>query len=230
MKKNGQKNLLKKLFLLFGLAFFGLVVLALLVLLWIKNGDLTSGKLFVLKNFSFPVATVEKSPIWSRDFVLEVELTQAYEKLIGSNSEFKKPAQVLDSLIERKKLDILAGEKNIQVTKDRIEQEYLTDTENFKENSDKTLKEFLYYMQISENYYKNVLLSTELKLAGVRQWFFSQKNLNEKAYKTAEQILKLHSEKIDLGALAKTYSQDASSRTFSGDLGQVKLNQLLESR
>jgi parvulin-like peptidyl-prolyl isomerase len=80
---------------------------------------------------------------------------------------------------------------------------------------------------ISKNYYKNSIILPELELSNLKKWFYSQRELNEKPYITADQILKLISEKVSFESLAKTYSLDSSTRVFSGDLGQVNLDELL---
>lgn len=229
MKKLGQtkKNIYTKLLLASGLVLTFVVILSLGVFLWVKNGKLTDSKLTVLKSFSVPLATVNGKFVWSKEFAQELEINNQFSKIQTGQLTPKTPGAILDKIIAHEILKQQTREKNIQVSKVEIETQFSRETENFKQNGRQTLKEYLTSFGGSENYYKNSIIFPELELAGLKKWFFSQKDLNEKPYKTAEQILKLISEKVSFESLAKTYSQDSSTKAFGGDLGQATLEELL---
>lgn len=229
MKKPGQtkKNVYIKLLLALGLFLAFIVILSLGIFLWVKNGKLTDSKLTVLKSISVPLATVNGKFVWSKEFTQELEINNQFSKKLTGQLTPKTPGAILDKIIAYEILKQQIKERNIRISKAEIETQFSKESETFKQNSRQNLTEYLTSFGGSENYYKNSIILPELELAGLKRWFFSQKELNEKPYKTAEQILKLLSEKVSFESLAKTYSQDSSTQAFGGDLGQASLEELL---
>lgn len=184
-----------------------LIILA-LFLFWLKFSGDSIVKQAMLKALPLPVVLVENQPIWSNQLL---ERLEDYRLVYGKNSmpsisEAKKTIQ--ERLIFEKKLEILA----------RKERAELLGWEQFSGS-------------VLEENSKNALLSRAAEVLGredaFKFWYYSQKPLNQEGYKLADFLVEEINQGRDFGLLAKTYGQVPPQEGIEGDLGPLKVADVL---
>ncbi|MEK7617746.1 MAG: peptidylprolyl isomerase [Patescibacteria group bacterium] len=174
---------------------------------WIALSKESSIKNGLLSSLPLPLLLVENRPIYSDDFFSR---TQAHKIIFGNDSANLAEAktQILQRLLYEKQLEILASRQKAR----------LGDWRDFAS---------LPGAEIEKNQVLKSAVALEAKEDTFKFWFYSQAQLNQEAYKTANFVLDELKNGKDFQELAKIYSQDISSMQFGGDLGPVLAENLM---
>jgi parvulin-like peptidyl-prolyl isomerase len=181
---------------------------------------MSESKINIFKKVGLPVAKVGSSLVSGRELFSRYDLaTQIY----GQDENFQTTqaqTEILNRLIEEKKLENIANARGISITQQEIDSEYdrITKQEGGAENFTKILSEQYHFTpeQFKEKALAPDVLKTKLAIS-----FFGDKTLNPNLYKTLETINSKLSEEESFSDLAKTYSEHSATRQFGGDSGEI---------
>ncbi len=194
---------------------------------WLYTGKLSSSKEKIFRKLPLPVALVNSKHITSKQLFERVDLAK---KVLASSGQPTADIeiQLLDQLIETKKIDVIAAQHNVQTTDQDIENSYKAILRKFP-NSDenefsKTLLEN-YGMDLST--FKKEVVSQTVLQDNLKLWFNQQESLNNDQYSKARDLVSQLDSGTPFDEVAKKYSQDTSSKDFAGDSGFVKYSDML---
>jgi hypothetical protein len=196
-----------------------LLILFFSSLLWLSNGQITPIKEKVFRHIPFPVAFIEGRALKMNDFLFRYNRAGTLSNLTDLGT-YK--SNLLNRMIEEKKLQIISEKFNVAATKIEIENEF---ARRKKENS--AINEYLKTYGLDEELYKNNVLKSELNATKLATWYYSQTKFNEGLYKKANGIYEKAASGEDFSLLARTFSDDQTAANFLGDEGFVTVDQLL---
>lgn len=181
---------------------------------WLIFGKQTPEKLFILKNFPFPIAIIGKEPIFSNKFIKNAKSLEALMAKTDQTEVLKKTYQ---ALISEKIILKIAKQNNIQISQQREKYEIQTMSQNTDLNK----------YPINYDDYKNIILKPNITLNYLQIWYNQQQKFNTDAYSRANLVL----DKIKNGEtfenLANAYAQNASDKIFEGDYGFLESKKIL---
>lgn len=221
-----KKHSSKKHFVIAGI----IIVLALVIaggLAWLYTGNLSDTKSKVFTTVPLPAALVDMKFVSGKSVIERMELAnqlsgaQGVEATIGAG-------EIYDQLLDVKKIEALASQRNLSVTNEAIDEEYKNiidqyaagDEEGFKTELQKTY-------QMTPDEFKQQVIRQELLQSELSIWYNKQENLNKATYDTTRDL----QSKLDSGQsfddVAKEFTQDEATRDFAGDSGMIAYNDLL---
>ncbi len=194
---------------------------------WLYTGTLTSGKEKVFRNLPLPVAMVQSTNITSKQLFARVDLAKKVLEATGQPTT-DITGQLLDQLIETKKINVVADNHKVKVSGDDLDNSYKAILKKFPDNDEqefvKTLQEN-YGMDI--NTFKNEVVRQQVLQDNLKLWFAQQESLNNDQYNKARDLIKQLDSGTSFEEVAKKYSQDTASKEFAGDNGFVKYGDML---
>lgn len=205
----------------------GIVIVIGILLTWLYTGQISGAKQGILKAIPLPAALVDMKPVSAKSVIERVELAKQLSQLQPTGEE-PTAGQTYEQLLDSKKMEAVARQKNLSVNQGQIDEEYgniITqyadgDAEAFKAELEKT-----YRMTPEE--FKSQVVRQELLEAELLIWYNNQQDLNKAGYDTAKNL----QTKLDNGEsfddVAKTYTQDAATQDFAGDSGMIAYDDLL---
>lgn len=209
--------------------FWGIFVfLALIIItfwLWISRGPLTQAKQAVLGILPIPMATVNGSPISTKQFLQRYRIALAYyEGTKKTELEIKK--QIFDQLVNEKKNEQLAAKLNAIPNQAEIDKEY-TSLFNDSRQDQVSLEDKLKSLGLSQQEFKNQVLRPQAVLNKLLIWYNSQSELNKEAYALINKLKDQITQGGSFENLAIKYNQDERSKLTQGDLGYLEIVNLL---
>ncbi len=202
---------IKKIILLLVAILIGIFAL---VNIWLLTGKLNTTKAKILKIIPYPLTLVNNSPITAENYLARGVLA----KNIPNKTVSETNLNILNRLIYEEKVRQLAKKNSIGISDKELKREWDRYLGATKGNSIKN---------IGQNKFKNQVFKFNLLSEKLKIWFNSQKELNPKAYETAEFLQKKLKQGSSFTELSKMYNQDKSSKLTEGDLGFVKFTKLL---
>jgi foldase protein PrsA len=207
-----------------------IVVVAIIAgaLVWLYSGKFTDAKVGVFKKTSLPAAVVDGSLVSGKDLAIRYELAKS---LFGKEEDFNPVEvqnQIYNQLIDTKKLESIASERNISISGSELDKEYhnlIDQVSGGDENQFKDELKATYGLEVDE--FKNTVLLSDLLQSRVAVWFNQQESLNQPTYAKAHEL----QAKLDSGTsfddVAKDYTADEATKDFAGDSGFVSVQDLL---
>lgn len=209
----------------------GIVAVILIVIIggltWLYTGSVSSAKEKVFNTLSLPAAFVDMKAISAKTVIARVDLAKQLATAQETGEEVVA-TDIYDQLLDTKKVEVLASNRDISVTDEAINEEYQNiikqyaagDEEGFKGELEKTY-------QMSPNEFKDEVIRQELLQSQLLIWYNKQEDLNKATYDTTRDL----QSKLDSGQsfdeVAKTYTQDESTKDFAGDSGVILYDDLL---
>jgi hypothetical protein len=195
-------------------------------LYWFYNGPLIGVKASIAKIIPLPAAVVGTSTVSAESLAVRAELANnLYASTPGYNQR-QYQNQILDRLIEAKKIELLAGERDIAVTESDISAEYQIALQAIAEGDEEKLKHELKKFYLTTEDFKQDVVKPRLAYTKLAVWFYSQKSLNEEAYRTAQTVSDQLASGAEFASLARQYSQDDATKQLGGNRGLVSLRAL----
>lgn len=224
MHKAIQKISKNKLPVVAGIALLILAVLA-TFLFWLYSSPIANNKIKIFKKLNLPVAKVDSGYIGGKELFDRYEIaSQLYSKDQNFQSS-KAQTDILDRLVEVKKLEQVALKRQVSISKEEADAEYdrLAEQEGGKEKFEKTLSEQYHFNaeQFKEKALVPDLLKTKLAIN-----FYSDRALNPELYKTLTTVTDKLDAKVSFAEVAKTYSEDSATKQFGGDNGEIPIKDL----
>ncbi len=205
-----------------------LIILALAgVVAWLYTGNLTSTKEKVFRTLPLPVAMVQTTNITSKQLFARVDLAKKVLEATGQSEE-NIEQQLLDQLIETKKINVVASSHGVRTTNDDIENSYKAIIKKFPDSNEEQFAKSLqenYGMDV--NTFKNEVVKQQVLQDNLKLWFAQQESLNNKQYEKARDLIKQIDSGTSFEEVAKKYSQDMATKDFAGDSGFVKFGDML---
>lgn len=223
--QNTKKHSRSKRALLIAVLICIVAVAALVV--WLYTGSLTTAKQKIFSAVPLPIAIVEINPVSSVQLFERIALAEKILKGSGQNS-VDISSQILDQLIETKKVDILARKNNLSVNDSEIDAAYQAVIKQFPEGGEEGLKKSLqenYGMDL--NTFKNQAVKQSVLQDKLSKWFNEQESLNNEPYAKARELLQQLDSGTSFEDVANRYNQDPASQNFAGDSGFVASSDLL---
>ena len=206
-----------------------LLLLVIIFLVWLYTGSFNQTKASVFKAVPLPAAAVESSFIPYQEVAKRLN---SAEQAMGKD-DFNKNIvsyqnQIFERLIADKQTRSQAKNAKISVTKQEVDEQYLrlvnqlTDGDQAKFET--TIKDN-YRLTLEE--FKSEVVEPDLIQTKLQVWFNQQKNLNNETFSTSDIILKKLNAGEKFEELAKTYSNDETSKNLGGDAGTIALKDML---
>lgn len=221
-RRQGKKHIYIPLLLI---GFVVIIIAA--ALTWLYTGSLSDAKKKIFSSVPLPAALVDMKLLSANNVIDRVELAKKLMTTQGTGATVS-PQETFNQIIEGKKLEAIASQRKLSVSKEAIDEEYNNiitqyaggDAENFKNELSKT-----YEMTPEE--FKNQIIYQELVNAQLMLWYNKQEDLNKDSYKTINDL----KARVDSGEsfddVARSYTQDEATRDFAGDSGMLPFNDLL---
>ncbi len=210
------------------LAILAVVILAIAGTgIWLYTGKPSAAKEKVFKALPFPVALVDSTPVSQSEYFKRLEAAKSFYKTNSQPEPGDLKQQVLDNLIAEQKLKMLAKQRGIQVNSREVDEQYNSMVKDLAGGDENKLDEMITQYGLNREQFKQQIIYNDLIRAQLAVWFGNQRNLNETAYKTMDEVQKQINEGKSLESLASQYSQDQASSQMEGDVGFVEENQLL---
>jgi parvulin-like peptidyl-prolyl isomerase len=214
------KNISKKRLLTAG----GIVLLIIAIItsfgFWLYSSPIGPAKIKIFRQLNLPVAQAGSGLIGGGELFSRYEIAI---KLYGNDKSFqatKAQADILDRLIEIKKLENIAGSRNIGVSNEEVAAEYnrIAAEEGGADKFEKMLNSQYYFTpeQFREKSLRPDVLKTKLAIS-----FYNDKGLNPNLYKTLATVSAQLAQGTSFSDLAKTYSEDLATSNFGGDSGTI---------
>lgn len=219
------KNVTKKRLLIAGGIAFLVVAVLVSFGFWLYSSPMSTAKINLFKQANLPVAQVGSGFVGGRELFSRYDTaTQLY----GTDKNFEPgqaQADILNRLIEIKKLENIAAGRRISISDQEINAEYdrFASQEGGADKLEKMLTEKYHFTpeQFKQKSLNADLLKTKLAIS-----FYNDKTLNPNLYKTLDTINNKLSQNESFADLAKQYSEDSSTRQFGGDSGEIPNNDL----
>jgi parvulin-like peptidyl-prolyl isomerase len=188
---------------------------------WLYSSPIGNPKIKVFKQLNLPVAKAGSGLIGGRELFSRYEIAAL---LYGSEKGFQATqtqSDILDRLIEIKKLESVAGSLGISISAEEVKTEYdrIAGQEGGAEKFEKMLSDQYHFTpdQFRQKSLAPDVLKTKLAIS-----FYNDKTLNSALYKTLEIVnSKLAQNPATFSDLAKTYSEDPATSKFGGDSGDI---------
>lgn len=194
---------------------------------WMYTGKLTDSKEKIFRKLPLPVALVNSKHITSKQLFERVDLAK---KILASSGQPTDDIeiQLLDQLIETKKIDVIAAQHNVRTTDQDVENSYKAILKKFPNNNESEFKKTLfdnYGMDL--NTFKQEVVKQTVLQENLKLWFNQQESLNNDQYTKARDLVSQLDSGTPFDEVAKKYSQDIASKDFAGDSGFVKYSDML---
>lgn len=178
-----------------------------LFFIWLARSEDSTFKNRLLSAMPLPLSLVENRLIYSNEFFSRL---QSHNAILTKNGQSMKEikTRIKQRLLYEKKMEILAIRQKA----------ILVNWQNLVS---------LPWPDVEKNLLLKRAVESESREDALKFWFYSQKSLNENAYKNADFILKELKHGKSFGGLAQIYSQDITSMQLEGDLGPVLAENLL---
>lgn len=216
-----------------GIMIGGIVLIIVLILAigigWLYTGPINDTKIKVFTAVPLPAAVVNTQLVSMTDVIHRFDIAK---QVLGDEEATTRKnelyTQILERLIADAQSKAQANQVDIAVTDAEVEEHYqklvtqLTggDVAQFevavKENYKLSLDEF-----------KQEVIRPDLLQTKLQSWFNSQADLNKEVYAKADEIMQKINSGSDFGELAKTYSDDESSKDLQGDAGTILIEDML---
>lgn len=205
----------------------GIVLIIVAALVWLYTGQVSAAKRSVFRSLPLPVAIIEAKIVTSTNLYERVEL--ASELLAQSGAEpTNLESEILDQLIETKKVETIARQKDVRVTPEDLDNAFAGILRQFPNQSEAELAKVLeesYGLSLAT--FKNEVLQQTVYEEKLALWFNSQESLNPEAYSSARELLSQLDNGSDFTEVAMKFSEDPASQAFAGDSGFVPYSDLL---
>lgn len=194
---------------------------------WLYTGETTNAKRTVFKTLPLPLAKVGTEMIYSNDFFSRLTVASLIynrEKLPTTSLE----QDLLNQLINLKKIEVLAKQNHVSVTNQEIEDSYQAFLSQSGLKSEDDLESKLkdqYHLSIGS--FKEEVLKQKLIQDKLNLWFNGQERLNQESFILAREVLAKLENGENFEEVAKKYTQDYGSKDFAGDGGFVPYQSLL---
>ena len=196
-------------------------------LAWLYNGNLTQTKQNIFSKVPLPIAFVQSKAISSTELFDRIAVVKKLYTSAGKSTQGLEN-QLLDQLIEIKKIKIVASNNNVSASSDEIEASYRTLLKEFPDKGEEGLKQELeksFGLDL-KTFKSDVIVQTVL-IDNLSLWFNTQESLNSESYLKAREIIKQLDDKVEFEEVAKKNSDDYASKDFAGDNGFIKYSDLL---
>lgn len=205
---------------------FVVVVIA-AALAWLYTGNLSDSKKKVFASVPLPAAFVDMKLLSANTVIERVELAKKLVAAQGAESTVN-PEDTYDQIIESKKLEAVASQKHLSVSKEAIDEEYNNIITQYANGDAETFKnELAKTYEMTPEEFKDQVIYQELVNAQLMLWYNEQEDLNKDNYKIVSDL----KAKVDAGEnfddVARSYTQDEATRDFAGDSGMLPFNDLL---
>jgi parvulin-like peptidyl-prolyl isomerase len=209
----------------------GVVVIIAIVIVgalaWLYTGNISSAKEKVFKAIPLPAALVDMKPVAASTVIERVALAK---KLMESQgiAEGAKPSDTYDQIIDSKKLEAVASQKKVSVTKAGIDEEYKNIVTQYAAGDEEGFKsELQNTYQMTPEDFKDQVIRQELINSQLMLWYNQQEDLNKASYDK----IRSYQERLDKGEsfddVARTYTEDEATKDFAGDSGMIPYDDLL---
>jgi len=213
-------NFKTKILKVFGWLLVIIIVVVIALGAWLYIGSLTPTKIKAFSYLPFPAASVNGRFIPIDQFVLRYNISKNLGLLPNEQ-------QILDQLINEKKIAVLAGNKGAGVSNKQVDSDYGQRSKQANLEGKKDFNQLLKGYGISAQQYKSEVIAPALELVNLQTWFYSQSDLNQTAYNQADNLVQKIQKDDNMSLLASQYSQQDSDRSTGGDLGYINPTELL---
>ena len=196
-------------------------------IIWLYTGTLSNAKESIFKTLPLPVAVVDSRVVSSKQLFERVGLAR---DIFTSNGQVPDTltSDILDQLIEVRKMEALARKHDVTATNTDLENAYSYVLQQIPNQDEAVLKDELEKVYgISIERFRTEILSQSVTRENLSLWFNSRESLNTATYTEARSILKQLDEGANFDELARKFSGDLSSEPFAGDSGFVNYSDLL---
>ena len=196
-------------------------------LAWLYNGNLTQAKQNIFSKVPLPIAFVQSKTISSTELFDRVSVVKKLYTSAGKPTQGLEN-QLLDQLIEVKKIEIVARNNNVGASSNDIEASYQALLKEFPDKGENGLEQELeksFGLDL-KTFKTDVIVQTVLE-DNLSLWFNTQESLNSDSYLKAREIIKQLDDKVEFEEVAKRNSEDYASKDFAGDNGFIKYSDLL---
>ncbi len=224
---SGKKTLSKKHKIILAVVIVGIIVLVFGLIAWLYTGSLNGNKEKVFRTLPLPVAMVQSKTITRKDLYDRIDLAKKVLEASGQPTTGLEK-QLLDQLIETKKIDVIVDKYNVKASKEDLENSYQAILKKFPNNNEDDFKKTLeetYGMDI--NTFKNEVVYQSVLQENLKLYFNQQESLNNEQYSKARDLIKQLDSGTSFEEVAKKYSEDTASKEFAGDSGFVKFSDML---
>ncbi len=189
-----------------------LVIVGLLLPLWLYTGTLTPAKRGMFRFSHLPIAVAGGSFI---------SLNEVETRALLAGSPGVKGAQIFQNIIDERATEKIAARYGIAISAQEVRDEY----NNLVKQQGGGSGEFRQLLKSSfgmtpEEFQIRVLLP-QLRLVKLNIWHNSQRGLDPSVFNRLEQIRQELFAGRAFAQVVKKYSDDQSSRVFSGDSGFI---------
>jgi parvulin-like peptidyl-prolyl isomerase len=204
-----------------------ILLLIILFLIWLYTGSVSGAKQKVFSSIPLPVALVEVTPISSVQLFDRIKLAEQILKETGQSSN-DITGQILNQLVQSKKVEVMARQKNLKITDEDVEAAYQAVLAQFPNGNEEDLKKALektYGLDLKT--FKNQAIRQTVMQDKLSLWFNEQESLNHESYQKARDLIKQLDSGTSFEEVAMKYNQDPASKDFAGDSGFVAFSDLL---
>ncbi len=196
-------------------------------LAWVYTGKLSPAKEKILTTLPLPAAIVDTKFVSAESVITRINLAKQLMEEQGMGEQVDA-ADTYKQLIEVKKVEAIGSNKNISVTNDEINEEYQNIiTQYFDGNAEDFQKELDKTYKMSADEFKKEVIRQRVLQSNLSLWYSRQKDLNEAAYKTAQDLYDKINNGQNFDEIAKIYTQDEATKDFAGDSGMIPYDDLL---
>lgn len=208
----------------------GIALLAVALLVsfgfWIYSAPMGQTKIKILEQLNLPVARVGSGFVGGRELFERYSLAG---QIYGQDKNFQ-PAQaqadILQRLIEIKKLETIAAGQSVQVSEDELNAEYarIAEHEGGNEKFEEVLSEQFHF---TPEQFKQKVLEHDIRKTKLAINFYDDQTLNPGLHKTLDQVSAKLEKGGDFAEVAKMHSEDPATRQFGGDSGEIPVKDLV---
>jgi hypothetical protein len=210
-----------------GIALAVFVIAIIAIFAWLYTGKINSAKEKVLNILPAPIAFVDNRAILMGEFSSRLAISSKLNTQNPPLGEAALRQNVFDGLIQQQKIGSLAAKFGVSVNNKELDNEYKQAVANTNLPEGQKFNDLLKVYGLDEQSFKTLLLKPELLKTKLKVWFYNQRNLNQPAYQTADGLLEKLNNGGDFAYLAKNFSQEPTSQALNGDMGYVKISDLL---
>jgi hypothetical protein len=159
-----------------------------------------------------------------KDYLLRLKTLNKFYALNPAADPAKIKSDLYSAMVEEAKIQILASQKQVSVSKKDIDSEYKFEAEQAGTSQFNSL---LNSYSLNEKDFKDEVIKPALLNANLSLWHNKQADLNADAYKKMSDVQARMASGETLESLAPSYNEDQSSRLTEGDLGFLNSSELL---
>ena len=221
-----KKRLKKSLIVVCSVILF-LIIAVSAFLIWFYRTPYTANKGKIAAILPLPAAAISGNFIPVSEFASRLQGSENYY------TEEQKPIpaslqnQVLQELIQEKETEIVAKKNSVSLSDKELDTQFNQLEQQLNQTDPNGFVSMVAKYGLSQNQFKEEVLSPNLLSTDLIIWFNSQRSLNPAQYSLADSIQNQSTSSSTFISLVKQYSQDPNTKDLEGDMGYLELQAVL---